>query len=241
MHKTIDEAVQFCQDFLPLVADVSKVDMAICPPFISLDRVSQLLVGEKVSLGAQNVFYEENGAYTGEISPLMLKDVNCNYALVGHSERRHIIGERDEAINKKVKAVLAHDIIPILCVGETLAEREDHKAKEVVKKQLEKAMNEIVLDNNALVIAYEPVWAIGTGINASADDAEEMSFFIREHLAKLYSNSIAEKTIILYGGSVKTDNIGDFLSRDNVDGALVGGASLDASSFANLIRIGENV
>lgn len=241
MQKTLSEASEFCQEFLPLVLDVKRVEMAICPPFTSLDRVSQLLTNTNVFLGGQNLFYEEKGAFTGEISSVMLKDIGCKYVIIGHSERRHILKETDEFINLKLKAALNVGIMPILCVGETLVERENNQAKEVVKRQLVNNLKGIDIKPAQIVVAYEPVWAIGTGINASPEDAGEMSLFIREQLGDIYNSPVAETTRILYGGSVKADNIGEFLSQNDVDGALVGGASLDATSFANLIRVGENV
>jgi len=234
MYKTVSEAETFVNEFLPLIAVVEKVDIAVCPPFTCLPALSRGLKGSKVLLGAQNVFWEEQGAYTGEISPAMLLDLNCHYVIIGHSERRHVMGESDYTINRKLKAACAAGLIPIFCVGETLQEREQNLAREVVKQQLEKGLKDI--PTQEMVIAYEPVWAIGTGVNASPDDAQEMNGFIREYLSILYDKTWAEGVRILYGGSVKPENITQFMAEKDVDGALVGGASLNAPDFARIVR-----
>ncbi len=240
MNKSIREAEEFCHEFLPLIENLQKVDMAICPPFTSLDRVGKALQESRVRLGGQNVFAEEKGAYTGEISPFMLKDAGCQYVIIGHSERRQILDETDEVINRKLHKALEAGLIPILCVGETLAERENNQAEKVVQEQLTISLSNIKIKTQQLVIAYEPVWAIGTGITASADDAQVMCSFIRGLIEKLFDYETAITIPILYGGSVNDTNLKEFLQAQDVDGALVGGASLEAKSFAQLVRIGDN-
>ena len=198
--------------------------------------MSRIFAGSKIELGAQNLFWEMKGAYTGEISPAMLVDAGCTYVILGHSERRQIMGENDTIINRKVRAAQDAELIPILCVVETLQERENNRAREVVKEQLTRDLKNITFAPQGLVIAYEPVWAIGTGVNASSDDAQEMIGFIRSYLAKIYDRELANSVRILYGGSVNEVNIAEFMGEVDVDGALVGGASLQANSFAGIVR-----
>ena len=236
MNKSLNDAQQYGQELLPLLAGYTGVEVVVCPPFTSLTLMSQIFRGSEIKLGAQNLFWEMKGAYTGEISPAMLVDAGCTYAILGHSERRQIMGENDAIINRKVRAALDVALIPILCVGETLQERENNRAREVVKDQLTRDLKNITFAPQGLVIAYEPVWAIGTGVNASSDDAQEMIGFIRSYLAKLYDQELADSVRILYGGSVKEENIAEFMSEVDVDGALVGGASLQANSFAGIVR-----
>jgi triosephosphate isomerase len=238
MYKTVGEAEEFIRDFLPGIAGVEDVDIVICPPFTCLSAVGQGLRGSQVELGAQDVFWESQGAYTGEISPTMLLDLKCRYVIIGHSERRHIMGETEQAINRKLNAASRAGLIPIFCVGETLQQREKDLALEVVRQQLEKGLRDV--PEAALVVAYEPVWAIGTGVNASPEDAREMCRFIREHLARLYDNSWADRVRILYGGSVKAENISQYIAQPDVDGALVGGASLEALNLARMVRLNGN-
>jgi len=237
MNKSIQDTENFVRELVPLVSDVSGTEIVICPPFISIPALRGALSGSGIKVGAQNLFWEMKGAYTGEISPLMLADAGCNYVILGHSERRQIMGENDTIINRKVRAALDAGIIPILCVGETLQERENHMAREVVKDQLIRNLKDISFAPGGLVIAYEPVWAIGTGVNASSDDAQDMVGFIRNCLARLYQREQAESIRILYGGSVKPENIAEFMAEEDVDGALVGGASLQAESFAGIVRL----
>lgn len=239
MNKQIAEAQAFVEDFLPRVQGVEEVEMVICPPFTALDVVCRSLQGSRVKLGAQDVFWEEKGAYTGEVSPSMLLDAGCSYVIIGHSERRQILGERDVDINRKLKAALEGGLIPILCVGETLQEREIHRALEIVKGQINEALRGLKMEAPTLVVAYEPVWAIGTGVNASPDDAQEMIGFIRSLLARNLGETLAGVIRILYGGSVKPENTAQFLSEADVDGALVGGASLQAESLARIVRFNE--
>ena len=236
MNKSLKDAQQYGQELLPLLADYSGVEVVVCPPFTSLTAMNQIFAGSKIKLGAQNLFWEMKGAYTGEISPAMLIDAGCTYVILGHSERRQIMGENDTIINRKVRAAQDAELIPILCVGETLQERENNRAREVVKEQLTRDLKNITFAPQGLVIAYEPVWAIGTGVNASSDDAQEMIGFIRSYLAKIYDRELADSVRILYGGSVNEENVAEFMGEVDVDGALVGGASLQANSFARIVR-----
>jgi len=238
MNKTNPEAEEFVNELLPLLKGAERVEVVLCPVYTCLERVNLKLKGTGLKLGAQNLFWEEKGAYTGEVSAAMLQDAGCSHVIVGHSERRQILGETDVVINWKVKAALDAGLIPILCVGETLQERENHLALERVQEQLNKALKDISLTGRQLVIAYEPVWAIGTGVNASPDDAQEMVAFIRASLARLYDRQTADSIQVLYGGSVKDENVAEFLAEEDVDGALVGGASLLVDSFARIVRSG---
>ena len=242
MYKNRSEAEEYVQQFLPLLSCTSaaELEIIICPPFTCLQTLHQALLGSNIKTGAQDLFWETSGAYTGEISAPMLVDSGCSYVIIGHSERRHILNESDHNVNRKLKAALAGSLIPILCVGETLQERQNDLARQVVKEQLEKALNEIELTAGSLVVAYEPVWAIGTGINASPDDAQEMIAFIRQMLGYLYTHELAAEISILYGGSVKAANMRDFISQADIDGSLVGSASLDPREFSEIVRSGEN-
>jgi len=237
MNKTTGEAIELAQKLVESLKDVNDRDILICPPFTALYSVYQVIKGTNIKLGAQDVFYENSGAFTGEISPIMLKDVGCEYVIIGHSERRHIIGETDELINKKIKAAINNGLKTILCVGELLEEREAGKTLEVVKTQLEKGLNGVSKEEmKNIVIAYEPVWAIGTGKTAKPEDAQEVHAYIRELLSKLYSKEIADETIIQYGGSVKASNIDSLMAMPDIDGALVGGASLIAEEFTRIVK-----
>ncbi|MBI2874441.1 MAG: triose-phosphate isomerase [Firmicutes bacterium] len=238
MFKTEAEAEvligQLLQRLDPLI---EGIEIVLCPPFTDLPLVGKLIDGSKWHLGAQNIHWERQGAFTGEISPSMLVGLGCRYVIVGHSERRAYFGESDETVNRKVKAALAAGLRPILCVGETLAEREQGRTEAVVERQLSGGLDGIdQLSGVDLVAAYEPVWAIGTGVPCGAGEAERVSGFIREVLGRLLGDGTAEEIRIQYGGSVKPGNIAQFTSRPGIDGALVGGASLEADSFATLIR-----
>ena len=235
MHKTVQEAVELVRELKELVSDVKDRDILVCPPFTALYAVSRELEGSNIALGAQNMFYEEKGAFTGEISPLMVKDVGCSYVILGHSERRHIFGETDELINKKVLSAVNHGLIPILCVGETLQEREEDKTKEVIERQVKEGLKGLN-ETSEFVIAYEPVWAIGTGKTATPELAEKVHSFIREILAEMFGKEKADSIRILYGGSVKPENAAGLMSQPNIDGSLVGGASLKAESFAKIVK-----
>lgn len=237
MNKTVSEGVELAKGLVENVKDVKDRDILICPPFTILYPIYQVIRGTNVKLGAQDVFYEDSGAYTGEISPTMLKDVGCEYVIVGHSERRHVIKETDEVINKKVKASLKHGLKVILCVGELLEEREAGKTLDVVKTQVVEGLKGISNDEiKNVVIAYEPVWAIGTGKTAKPEDAQEVHSYIRKLLSELYSKEIADDTLIQYGGSVKASNIDELMAMPDIDGALVGGASLVLDEFTRIVK-----
>lgn len=237
MNKTVSESMSFLNEFIPLVHDIQDVDTVIAPPFTSLYAVSAMLKNTpkntNIQLSAQDIFFKDKGAYTGEISPAMLTDVGCSHVIVGHSERRQYFKETDEVINKKIKAAKKHNINVIFCIGETLQEREAEKTFEVLKMEIEEGLMNI--SPHGIVVAYEPVWAIGTGKTATTEQAQEAHKYIRERLAILYGDT-ANSIRILYGGSVTPDNIDSFMECEDVDGVLVGGASLKADSFAKLIR-----
>jgi triosephosphate isomerase len=212
-------------------------DVIVCPPYTSLSEASKLLKGSQIKLGAQNMHFEENGAFTGEVSASMLKSVGCEYVILGHSERRHIFGESNEMINKKIKKALSAGLKPIFCVGELLEERENGTTNDVVKKQILKGLAEISADDmKNIIVAYEPVWAIGTGKTASPAQAQEVHEFIRDLIEITYSLEIANDLVIQYGGSVKPDNAKELISQKDIDGALVGGACLKADSFVGIIK-----
>lgn len=218
-------------------AEPENIDVVICPPFTALYTANVSLQESFIKLGAQNIHWEDNGAFTGEISGSFLNDVGCTYAVVGHSERRHIFGETDEMVNKKVLAALRNELIPIVCVGETLSERESGNQKGVVEKQIKAAFAGIhQRDAENIVVAYEPVWAIGTGKTATPDQAQEMHHFIRNLIEKLFDAPTANTIRLLYGGSVKASNSADLLIQKDIDGALIGGASLNGVEFASIIR-----
>jgi triosephosphate isomerase len=237
MNKTVAESVDFVEEFMPLVASVEAVDIALAPPFISLMPVSRALKGSRVELAAQNMHWEEAGAYTGEVSPVMLRESGCRYVILGHSERRQFFGEGDGEVSRKMLAALREGIIPILCVGETLGERDYGKTFDTIGGQLSGGLADVELESGKeLVVAYEPVWAIGTGKTASPEEAQEVHSFARSQLAGIFGNSIAESVRILYGGSVKPENVDTLMTMVDIDGALVGGASMDPDSFAGIIN-----
>jgi triosephosphate isomerase len=234
MYTTADECVALCRAVRERLDAVSGVDKAVCPPFPFLRDAQAALEGSSIGLGAQNVHWEEEGAFTGEVSPLMLKGL-VDGAIVGHSERRQYFCETDETVNRRLKAALAHDLIPIFCVGETKDEREAGRTNEVLSRQLRDGLAGVSWTGGC-VVAYEPVWAIGTGLAATGEQANETVGFIRGLISELYSAEIAQATRIQYGGSVKPDNIAEFVAQPEIDGALVGGASLDADAFAAIVR-----
>ena len=214
-----------------------RVTVAVCPPFVYLQSVTKALSSSSIAVGAQDVYIESKGAFTGEISPPMLKDIGCTYVLCGHSERRHVIGENDELINKKVAAAIAGGLLPILCVGELLTERDAGQTEQVVTRQLKKGLSGLSAEKvSAVTMAYEPVWAIGTGRTATPKQAQEAHDFIRKLFAQMYDDQLAEEIRILYGGSVKPDNAEDLMRQNDVDGLLVGGASLNADDFLAIIQ-----
>lgn len=235
MNKDLDEAKKLVKEIVSEKLD-NTVEKVICVPFVYVTEVNKLLEGSDVGLGVQNMYFENRGAFTGEISPIMLKSCGVSYVILGHSERRTIFNETDEIINKKVKSALQYKLIPILCCGETLEERNLGIEKDIVEKQIRNTLDDIsVNDIEKVIIAYEPIWAIGTGLTASSDDAENMIKFIREILYDIYGN-LSENIRIQYGGSVKPNNIKDLMQKENVDGALVGGACLESTSFRALIN-----
>ena len=214
-----------------------NVTVAVCPPFVYLQSVTRALSASSISVGAQDIYFEPKGAFTGEVSAPMLKDIGCTYVLCGHSERRHVIGETDELINKKVTASIGGGLLPILCVGELLAEREASRTNEVVTRQMKGSLTGLSTEKvSAVTIAYEPVWAIGTGRTATPQQAQEAHNFIRKLLAELYDGQLAEEIRILYGGSVKPNNSADLMRQQDIDGLLVGGASLNADDFLAIIQ-----
>jgi len=237
MNLSLAEAGRLVRGLKAKVGRETKVDVAVCPPFVYLNEVAALLKGCRIALGAQNMHPEPKGAFTGEVAASMLKNVKCTYVILGHSERRHVFGEQDKFINAKVKAALEAGLLPILCVGELLEERRAKKTKTVVRGQLKKGLAGVgAKDAAKMTVAYEPVWAIGTGVNATPEQAEEVHAYIRGLLEKMFGRKVAEAMRIQYGGSVKPGNAGDLMSQPNVDGALVGGASLKASTFVPIVR-----
>jgi triosephosphate isomerase len=236
MNKTVVEARALAEALVPVLRPFGSVERVLCPPFTALAAVGEVLRGEEIGLGAQNMHWEESGAFTGEISPLMVQEL-CRYVILGHSERRAHFGETDETINRKLRAAFAHGLVPILCVGETLSENEAGRTAEVVTTQLEQCLKGIDPgDLTGLVIAYEPVWAIGTGRAATPQVAAEVvSAHIRPALARLYDQNVAQSVRVLYGGSVTGSNAADFFHEEEIDGALVGGASLKAADFTQIV------
>ncbi len=221
------------------IGAVAAVDVAVCPPFVHLAVVGELLRPSKIALGAQDVFYENDGAFTGEISAAMLVDVGCRYVICGHSERRHVIGETDELVNRKLLKCLTEGLLPILCVGELLSERQAGETRDVVSRQVRLGLEGLSgADAGKVTIAYEPVWAIGTGAVATVDQAQEVHKMIRALLAELYDTPTAEGVRIQYGGSVKPGNAAELLACKDIDGCLVGGASLKADDFAAIVQAG---
>jgi len=237
MHLTLSEAVHLAQAIAEASADCPDRDVLVAPPFTALSAVCNAVKGSTLLVGAQNVAWETHGAYTGEISPAMLSDIGIAWAIIGHSERRQIFGEDDVMINHRVQGALTNGIHPILCVGETLAEREAGHTFAVLEQQVRKGLDQVTnAQMTRLVLAYEPVWAIGTGITATKEQAQEVHAFIRHLLTGMHEKSVADATRILYGGSVKPDNINDLMAQPDIDGALVGGAALKAESFARIVH-----
>jgi triosephosphate isomerase len=235
MYKTTAETRDFITNFLPAVKSVQNVDIVLSPPFTSLPLAGELLKGSNVMLSAQDMYFEAEGAYTGEVSAKMLLDIGCRWVIVGHSERRQYFNETDDFLNKKAKAVKAAGLGLIFCIGESLDERNSGKMFDVIKREVEGGLKGIDTDN--LVVAYEPIWAIGTGVTATPEQAQEAHAFVRERLKDLYGAKAAEIRI-LYGGSVKPDNVTEIMSKPDVDGALVGGASLKHDSFEKIVKFG---
>lgn len=237
MYKTVERAINLVGELANLVDGVKDVDIVVCPPFTALDAVLDTVAGTNIAVGAQNMHWETEGAFTGEVSPMMLKQMGCSYVILGHSERRQYFGETDENVNKKVKAAFKYELVPIVCVGETLEQREQGITEKVVRTQIEAGLAGLKdQEAETLIIAYEPVWAIGTGKTASNADAQGVIAYIRQVVAEMYGKEVAEKVRIQYGGSVKPDNISGLMQEKDIDGALVGGASLEAQSFAGIVK-----
>ena len=240
LFKTKNEALALIEELAPLVSGVDNVEIAVAAVFIEIPTLPAALAGTGISLAAQDVFWEEEGAFTGEVSPRMLLDAGASHVIIGHSERRQYFGETEETVNKKVKAALKGALVPIMCIGETLEAREAGDTFKVLERQLKGGLEGLTGTQFApVIIAYEPVWAIGTGKVASDDQAQEAHAFIRGVVAGLFGKPAAEKLRILYGGSVKPENVKGLMSRPDIDGALVGGASLKGASFASIVRYGE--
>ena len=239
MHKNAQEAVNLVSAIKAAEKEISEAVVVVIPPFTALREVKKTLEESSIKLGSQNLFWEEKGAFTGEISPPMLKDAGCEFAVIGHSERRQYFGEMDETVNKKIKAALTHGLGPIMCLGESLEEREREETINKVENQLKAGLEGLDKEKmRQVIIAYEPIWAIGTGLTATPAQAEEVHAFIREKLVDNYGNEIGSCVIILYGGSVKPDNTYSLLGQKNINGALVGGASLEAGSFIQIAKEG---
>jgi triosephosphate isomerase len=233
LNKTATEAYKLVSELIPGLRNIQRVEKLLCPPFTALMAVSRLIKDADIRLGAQNMYWEEKGAYTGEISPRMLAEF-CQYVILGHSERRAYFGETDEQINRKVRAALAHHLIPVICVGETLEENEAGRAAGVVSRQVHEALlgTDLLADSDPIVIAYEPVWAIGTGRAATSEGVNTLiRNVIRPTIGSMFGEGLAQRVRVLYGGSVSPDNAAEFFRQPEIDGALVGGASLDARAF----------
>jgi triosephosphate isomerase len=237
MNTTLEEAVKLLRSLKESLADVHRVDVAVCPPYPFLFTAAGELAGSRISLGAQNMYGEEKGAFTGEVSPAMLKNVGCDLVILGHSERRQLFGETNEKVNWKIDAALRSKLFPIVCVGETLDQRENGQTEQVIEEQISGCFKDLSSDAmKGITVAYEPIWAIGTGKTASPQEAQQVHQFIRKWLENRFDKQIADEVRIQYGGSVKPENASDILNQKDIDGALVGGASLNSESFAAIIR-----
>lgn len=240
MNKLVGEAVQLAEELKPLVANITTVDIAVCPTYVALYAVGKVLAGTNIALGAQDTYIRESGAFTGEVSPQMLLDVGCKWVILGHSERRHIIGETDTLLNEKLKFSVQSGLQVMFCIGELLEERKSGTMEQVLERQVVNGLRGLTpQDFDNVVIAYEPVWAIGTGETATPEQAEEAHVFVRRIIAREFGKDISEGLRIQYGGSVKPDNAADLFARENIDGFLVGGAALQAASFATIVKACE--
>ncbi len=236
MNKNPEEARKFMEEFIPLVKDTEN-EVVICAPYIDLKCLVKHFKGSNVKIGAQNMHWEETGAYTGEVSGSMLKSIGVEYVIIGHSERRQYFAETDETVNKKIKAAFKNELKPIVCVGESLNEREEGKTKEVITNQTKLALDGLTNEQvENTIIAYEPIWAIGTGKTATSEDANNSIKEIRDEICKIYGQNVAERVIIQYGGSVKPENSKELFNTSDIDGALVGGASLKPEDFAGIVN-----
>jgi len=236
MFKTCSEAVEAASTLSKIVESVSDVDIMIAPPFTALSPVSEAIKGSPVKLAAQNIYWEEEGAYTGEISAKMILSAGCSHVIIGHSERRQYFGETDETVNKKIRAAIDNGLVPVMCVGETEKERDEDKTFSVLDKQVKKGLEGFLLEDlGSLIIAYEPVWAIGTGKTATTDQAQDVHNYIRSMIRDDFGPALSEGMRILYGGSVKPANIKELMAMPDIDGALVGGASLDPETFGKIV------
>ena len=237
LNKTSKEAAELVTLLKRELIDVTDVDIVVCPPFISLGIVKDILQDTNISVGAQNLYWEDNGAFTGEVSAPMIKGEGAEYVIIGHSERRQFFAETNQTVNKRIRAALRNSLIPIVCIGEVLEERESGKTMKVIEKQVRECFDGYSADEmKAMIIAYEPVWAIGTGKTATAAQAQEVHKFIRNQIVTMHDEDIAEAVRIQYGGSVKPENTAELVGQPDIDGALVGGASLKASSFASIVQ-----
>jgi triosephosphate isomerase len=244
MYKTISEAIDLANGIKRELFELSSddIDIVLCPPFTTLSEVAEVIADSNIALGAQDMYWQEVGAFTGEVSPLMLKDAGCKFVIIGHSERRQFFAETNESVNNKIKAALKHGLAPIVCVGESLKEREAGETFKVLDDHIQNGLKGISeVDMLKLVIAYEPVWAIGTGKTATPAQAQEAQIYIREILVKLYNKAVAAEVRIQYGGSVKPENTIELMQQPDVDGALVGGASLKAESFSEIVKKASQV
>jgi len=237
MNKTIPESMDIVNQIKRNLYDITEIEIVVCPSFVSLSDVSGITMDTNIGLGAQDVYWEKEGAFTGEVSTSMLKSAGCRYVIIGHSERRQFFGETNETVNKKMKAALKDGLKPIVCVGEKLDERKAGRTFDVVKDHIENSLKGLTKDDMMkTVIAYEPVWAIGTGVNATKEQAEEVHKYIRTLIKNMFGEEVANSVRIQYGGSVKPENIAELISQPDVDGALVGGASLKAESFCDIVK-----
>ena len=242
MYKTIPEALEFVRAFKPLVVAATHCEIVIAPPFTAIKSIADRLEGSNVEVASQDVAAEPGpGAFTGEVSASMIKDAGARWAIVGHSERRQFYGEIDESVNAKIRASIGAGLSTVVCVGERLKDRDDGRAEQVVESQLSGGMRNLTVSEAARIIfAYEPVWAIGTGRTATPETAQQMHAFIRSRISAIFGDRVAEEIRILYGGSVKPENVGALMNQDDIDGALVGGASLEADSFAQIVNYKDN-
>ena len=237
MNKASLEAIEFANALKRQLYDVVDVDIVICPAFTALSEVNEVLLESNIALGAQDLHWEDSGAFTGEVSALMLKGAGVKYVIIGHSERRQFFGETNGSVHKKIKAALRHNLIPIVCIGESLKEREEKRTFEVIENQCTESLSGFKREEfEKIILAYEPIWAIGTGKTATSSQAQEVHKFIRTLLAKMYNDNIASNVRIQYGGSVKPENIVELVSEEDIDGALVGGASLSEESFVKIVK-----